>query len=198
MSDYPSDLPWLRSQARTRLDCQVDEVGSWIDRIGNCLHRSGIATAYLSPQRGSLLSNITVLENLWLPLAWHSPSPFPCDRLNRMIMDIVAKLPKGMPFNTLDWDSFLASYPDDLIIQQYYWAILLRAALLRPRCLVIDATWFFSAIPGDCCVAPDVMDALFGSAAWLVLGPYATPLAGHWNWAMLTASELSFACRSQP
>jgi hypothetical protein len=192
MTDISAGLPWLVPQLRSRLDCPADEVGLWIDRVCTIMQRAGVAHAYLSPQRGSLLSNITVLENLWLPLAWRKP--LSSQRVQRKLSALIDSLPGDTLFSSLDRDSFLRSYPDDLPSLHYCWAVLLRAALLSPRCLVIDAAWFFPLIPEECCVAPDVMEVVFGSAAWLAVVPYATTLAGPWDWTRVSADglELSF------
>jgi hypothetical protein len=176
-----------RSKPRWRLDCPAQDVGVWIDHLCDGLKRAGIDYAYLSPQRGSLLSNITVRENLWLPLAWRRP--FPPQRLDQGLRDLIANLSGVGALTALDCDSFLKAYPDNLPIHQYCLAILLRAALLRPRWLVIDAGWFFPPIPGEWCTPPALMDALFASAAWLTVAPHATTLAGPWNWTMVNCDD---------
>ena len=191
MTPISARLPWLVPQLRSRLDCPAHEVGLWIDRVCTTMLRAGIAYAYLSPQRGSLLSNITVYENLWLPLAWRKP--LSSQRLQRKLAALIDSLPGETPFGSQDGTSFFSAYPDDLPALQYCWAVLLRAALLSPRCLVIDAAWFFPAIPDECCVAPAVMEALFGPAAWLALVPYATTLAGPWDWTRVGVDDLKLA-----
>jgi hypothetical protein len=191
MTAISAGLPWLVPQLRSRLDCPADEVDLWIDRVCTMMHRAGTAYAYLSPQRGSLLSNITVYENLWLPLAWRKP--LSSQRLQRKLAALIDSLPGEIPFSSRDDTSFFSAYPDDLPTLQYCWAVLLRAALLSPRCLVIDAAWFFPVSPEESCVAPEVMEALFGSAAWLALVPYAATLAGPWDWTRISVDDLKLA-----
>jgi hypothetical protein len=191
MTAISAALPWLVPRLRSRLDCPAEKVGLWIDHLCLTMQRLEIAHAYLSPQRGSLLSNITVYENLWLPLAWHRP--LSSHRLERKLTALIESLPGETPFNILDEDSFLSAYPDDLTTHQYCWAVLLRAALLRPRCLVIDAAWFFPVIRAEGCAAPEVMETLFASAAWVTVVPYATTLAGCEDWTRIDLDDVRLA-----
>jgi hypothetical protein len=189
MSDLP---PWLRSQARSRLDCEAEDTNLWIDQLCQSLRQRKVRHSYLSRKQGSLLSNITIYENLWLPLAWRKPCS--AEQLNRQLTRLMDDL-AGKRAPVFERQAWLNSYPESLSPELYGWSILLRAALMRPHCLLIDPSWFFSPSPADCCGDPQVMETCFPEAAWLLLLPGEQSIADHWNWTRVSGDELRFSSR---
>lgn len=125
---------------RLWLPCPADQLDAELDRLCAGLRRRAIPYGYLSP-RAPLLANLTVMENLWLPQAWLG------GRSRRAVLLQVRELLDGV--ETGDWGSmvsenleaWLGQRPSQLSARDQEQVAVLRAALRRPRVVVLDPGW---------------------------------------------------------
>lgn len=153
-----------------------------IDRL--CAHWNGqpFVTAYLDAS-APFLENVSILENLWVPLAW---------RRRIRPAALVQRAQRLLPL--LGWDEadlrrLLACRPGDLSPPVIGRAVLLRAALAEPDWLLIEPGWFERPLLPPAQVS-GLVEALLGPCRWLLLWPQARqplPPAVSWNTIQLEA-----------
>ena len=147
-----------------------------IDALCRWWHQQPWRTAYLTAS-APFLENISMLENFWLPLAWRRATP-----LAQVLSRATRHLP-ALGWNQQDLQRLLACRPGDLPPQVLARAVLLRAALLDPAWVLIEASWFERSL-----LPPaqrfELTEQLLGASRWLLVGlqpemPLPAPVAWH-------------------
>jgi hypothetical protein len=143
---------------RLWLPCSAEAVPAELDHLCAWLRRKAVPYGYLSLQ-APLVTNLTVLENLWLPHAWRSG----CSR--QAVLKRLDSLQPGV-------DLPLDRRPAELTPLEVERLVVLRAALGRPRVVVVDPAWtnWTGAI------------SLLELATWWMPAPDLDPLMGAQGW----------------
>jgi ABC-type uncharacterized transport system ATPase subunit len=92
---------------------------------------------------GGLLSNINVLENLWLIPSWHN------SQSSAEILTNLQSILSQLNINEQNAAELLAARPANLSSTETRTALLLRALLLKPEVLLIDHDWFLGLKQAD-------------------------------------------------
>lgn len=110
------------------------------------------------------LENVSILENLWVPLTWRRP----------LAVAEVARRARqhlgALAWTEADLRRLLACRPGDLPPQVLTKAVLLRAALANPDWVLIEPNWFDQA-QASADALPGLMEGLLGGSRWLLLWP---------------------------
>jgi hypothetical protein len=122
--------------------CEAEQIDSQLDSFCLQSRRLNIPYGYLT-MRAPLISNVNVLENLWLPHAWlHGWRLSTVTERLQFILEcshLVDASPSTEAVRTLA--NWLHLRPADLQKPQCEAAVVLRAALASPSIVVIDPTW---------------------------------------------------------
>lgn len=134
-----------------------------VDRL--CAHWQSqpFHTAYLGVS-APFLENISILENLWLPLAFQR---------SLSVAEVArrAALQRHLfGWSELDLRHLLASRPGDLPAAVLGAAAVLRAALIDPDWVLIEPAWFARPLLGADHVL-SLLEQCLGKARWLLLWP---------------------------
>jgi hypothetical protein len=163
---------------RLWLPCSAEDVETELDRLCTWLRRRPIAYGYLTA-RAPLLSNLTVLENLWLPHAWR----WGCSRrlLLHRLHDLLPGLAgsEGMQTSLRDPSRWLACRPAELSPAESAAAVVLRAALGRPEVVLVDPSWLDW---------PPAI-ALLPTATWWLPAAEPPPIIEDQSWIRMPADE---------
>jgi len=160
---------------RLWLPCPDDAVNSELDRLCAWLRHHAVAYGYLSLQ-APLIANLTVLENLWLPQAWRSGIS------RRAVLKQLEELqerwgPTAINEAAADPVTWLQRRPSQLSPADLELAVVLRAALGRPKVVVLDPGW-----PGR-----SGRMALLEQASWWLPAPALEPWMQEQDWITMSA-----------
>lgn len=153
---------------RLRLPCSADAVPAELDHLCGWLRRQAVPYGYLSLQ-APLIANLTLLENLWLPHAWRSG----CSR--QAVLRRLEALAPGV-------DLGLQRRPATLAAEEVERLVVLRAALGRPRVVVVDPGWS----------SWDGVVGLLEAATWWMPAAELDPLLQAQGWITM---DFDAACR---
>lgn len=132
----------LLSSKRRWTHCSWDASDAAIDALCASCRQLRVAYGYLS-MRASLLSNISVLENIWLPHAWRFGSQL--DAIVARLKLISSQVNPGDRSPALmavrDLKEWLNLRPAQLQSHQIEAAVVLRACLGSPVVIIIDPAW---------------------------------------------------------
>ena len=153
---------WLGASKRVWIDCSSSYPAEEVDRVCTFLLQNQVTYGFLDSSPGSLVSNLTVIENLWLPVSWHrklSVKGFYL-KIDESAMCINEFIPD---FNTL-----LCLMPSELTLYQRNFIVLLRAFIMHPEALIISSSWF--SFLSDCqdYMFAEAMQSLFPVCSWLL------------------------------
>lgn len=134
-----------------------------VDRCCASWNRQPFSCTYLDAA-APFVENVSMLENLWLPLAW-SRGIRPAQVVSRAqpYLQPLGWSPQGLR-------RLLQCRPGDLSPPALARAVVLRAALSRPDWLLIGPAWFQQPLlPVQ--QGLDLLDALLGGCRWLLFWP---------------------------
>lgn len=177
----PFDAGWTPAQAaagaRLLLPLSGDGLAfeRQLDRLCAAWNHRPFSSSYLDAT-APFVENVSMLENLWLPLAWRRGIR-PGDVARRAL-----PLLPLLGWSADDLRRLLLSRPGDLPPPVLARALVLRAALARPDWLLIEPGWFARPLlPLETSIA--LLQALLGDARWLLFWPAGrTPLPASVNW----------------
>lgn len=169
------------SVQRIWLPCSAQAVDAELDLLCAWLRRRPIAFGYLSA-RAPLLSNLTVMENLWLPHAWRwgCSRELLFQRLRLLAPGVVD--PGGSEPSCRPLSAWLHARPAELSPDEVAYAVVLRAALGRPQVVVVDPSW----------LAWSLASALLQAATWWLPSPEPGPMMSDQPWISMNSEE---ACK---
>lgn len=174
MRALPRRLPrfaggWRPGQVAegARLALPLTNQGDAFDQAVNAVcaawNAQPFQTAYLT-STAPFLENVSILENLWIPLAWHRSQPLAeVIRRARRHLDLFG-------WSEQDLRHLLASRPGDLPVAVLGCAALLRALLMDPDWLLLEPGWFQRPLLGADHNLP-LLEAALGRTRWLLLWP---------------------------
>jgi hypothetical protein len=148
----------LAAPQRLWLPCAAEAVPAELDHLCAWLRRQAVPYGYLS-LHAPLVTNLTVLENLWLPHAWRSG----CSR--QSVLKRLEALQPGV-------DLRLDHRPAELTPLEVERLVILRAALGRPRVVVVDPAW----------TSWNGLMSLLELATWWMPAPQLEPLMETQGW----------------
>lgn len=179
--------PALAEARRYHLACDYSDIQRHLDRICAKLSRTKLSYGLLSAGENSLLANISVAENLWLPAAWRQR--IPAALLGQRLQGLIQHLPVDHRPDLATLTALMSARPGQLELRQRWLIVLLRAALVEPAWVVLDPDWLQpNAEPGPCMPAP-AMEALLGRASWIIPAGREQVLAGPWSWVRIERFE---------
>jgi ABC-type glutathione transport system ATPase component len=159
------------------LPCHGDAVNTELDRLCAWLGRHAVPYGYLSLQ-APLLTNLNVLENLWLPHAWRAGTSRRA--LQQRLQELLQRSGPvaGDEMAAQDPQAWLQRRPSQLSAAELEWAVVLRAALGRPRVVVLDPGWPISS----------VTMSLLEDASWWRPSPAPDPWMEQQGWITMGAA----------
>ena len=95
--------------------------------------------AVLDDCPGALISNISIMENLWLPQAWHGGLSFSkfCAQFDELVTALSPILPESL-HDLIDLTNIKSGM---MSVHQRKLVVLMRAALMKPEFLLIAPSW---------------------------------------------------------
>ncbi|GAA5785748.1 hypothetical protein GCM10007860_12810 [Chitiniphilus shinanonensis] len=165
---------------------EYDEIrrDNWLDTLA----RAGLA---LWPGRvasldgtGGLVNNLRVWENLILPAWYHHAEPLPA--LEESLLALFAEV--GIEAESAV--GICQSLPSALGREARQELALLRAALTRPCCIVIDGDWHTFLAYGRGLACRELFDRIAAQAAVFVVAAYPPPSTGFQRLEAVDASQL--------
>lgn len=134
-----------------------------VDHLCAFWYRQPFRTAYLTV-RAPFLENVSILENLWIPLAWQRSLPL------AEVARHASRHRDLFGWSEPDLRHLLASRPGDLPEPVLGCAVLLRALLSEPDWVLIEPGWFAKPLlPPSQGLA--LLEQGLGRARWLLLWP---------------------------
>lgn len=162
------------SPQRWWVPCAVEDQQERLDQLCAALIRARMVHGYLSSE-APLLTNLSVLENLWLSQAWRTGwTRRDCLRRLESVLAQHEACPDPDP-ELLGLRDCLSARPAELNPHRILCAAVLRAALGQPRVVVIDAAW---PLWGG------AMQVLM-PATWVLVADEAQPSSTAVNWIKL-------------
>lgn len=159
-----------------RLDADQEAFERQVDRLCRRWHAQAFSSSYLDGT-APFLQNLSMLENLTLPLAWRRGLTLP------LVLRRAQPYLESLGWSPRDLQRLCRCRPDDLSDAQRVRAVLLRAALAAPDWLLIDPGWFeHSPLPLPQLIG--LAEAVLGQSRWLLFWPASqVPLPGpvHWH-----------------
>ncbi|TJZ76143.1 hypothetical protein [Chitiniphilus eburneus] len=133
---------------------------------------------------GGLVNNLRVWENLILPAWYHHAEPLPAleDSLLALFAEVGIE-PDGAV-------GICQSLPSALGREYRQELALLRAALTRPFCLIIDGDWYTFLAYGRGLACRALFDRLAAQAVIFVVAAYPPPSTGFQRLEVVDASQL--------
>ena len=185
-----SFLEGILSHPRILFDCDHASYVVDVDSLVNLARGNRISVSVLDSQPAALISNISVFENLWTPLAWrYGCSPA---RLRSTLSELLDRVAPELCSPADDLYSLLHKRPNELSLFQRCSVILIRTLLLEPKLILLSSEWLGDLLVGEANLAllglthswfPHSTLAAFPSPA-LTCDPYFD------NWAKLSALSL--------
>jgi hypothetical protein len=156
---------------RLWLPCPIEAVNAELDRLCARLRRQAVAYGYLSLQ-APLVANLNLLENLWLPHAWRGGLSRRAVllRLEELLGPGGSKAAGAESLG--DPVAWLQRRPSQLSPAELELAVVLRAALGRPKLVVLDRGW-----PGR-----SASMALLEQTSWWLCAPELEPWMQAQDW----------------
>lgn len=181
-----SSFETLLSHPRVVFDCDHPSFGADLESLVNLAHVHRIPISVLDSQPAALISNITVFENLWTPLAWrYGCSPA---RLRSTLSELLDHVAPELCFSTYDLHSLLPKRPNELSLVQRCSVILIRALLLQPKLILLSPEWLADLLAAEM-NSPllDLMNSSFPQATLAALPSLALMHDPYFdNWAKLS------------
>lgn len=149
-----------------------DKTVDWLCRAWN---KQALVTTYLTGV-APFLENLTMLENIWLPLTWRRQTT-----LKQVMRKAESKL-SLFGWSQAELARLMQCRPGDLPHSVVGKAQLLRASLSDPDWVLIDASWFLTPhLPLEKSI--DILNNLLAKSRWLLFWPPETmPLPGGVVW----------------
>lgn len=165
MSTFSAVFDWRRPSQRVWIDCSCVNPSDELDHACHAFLKRGFSVAVLDDCPGALISNISIVENLWLPRAWHrdtSMSRFR-DRLGRLVSDLTPRLPEASP----DLSELLDCRPAELSSQQRRLVVFMRVVLINPEIVLLSPSWVSCLVDSSGEVLLKMMHLFLSDASWL-------------------------------
>jgi len=187
LSQPHQNKPALTKAIRYHLTCDSSDIQHYLDRICAKLSRAKLPYGFLSPGENSLLANISVAENLWLPAAWRQR--IPAALLGQRLQGLIQCLPVDHRPDLATLTALMSARPGQLVLRQRWLIVLLRAALVEPVWVVLDPDWLQPNVDPGPCMPASAMEALLGRASWIIPAGREQVLAGPWSWVRIEHFE---------
>lgn len=176
MNTSLSVFDWRQSSQRIWVDCPREKSSSELDRACQFFLKRGCRVAVLDDCPGDLISNISILENLWLPRAWcidPSMSHFG-DQLGMLVAEMSSILPEAFP----DLRDLLDCKPAQLSSEQRRLVVLMRVILMNPEVVLLSSSWVPWLLDSSGKVLLKMMNLFLSDASWLAFDEIEPSLDG--------------------
>lgn len=182
MTSLSDVFEWRHSSRRIWVDCSGFQSSDHLDRVCQILLKRGFGVVVLDDCPGALISNISILENLWLPQAWcrHTSSAHFRLGLSKLDDVIAPMLPQSWPALT----DLLLLRPGQLSSQQRSLVVLLRAVLMEPELVLLSSDWISGLVDSFGHTLMEMMHLLLSRPSWLAfdeLEPMVDGLSTGWT-----------------
>ena len=150
---------------RLYIECEDATVQAVFDKLCRCLVIRGVPFSFLSPVEGNLISNISVAENICLPLIWHCRGELEeVENRIKEFLTVISSIHKVEEERILE---ILQARPYELGLYEHDLALILRVFIRKPKVIVIDPEWFM-AINSSIWHSCELLSILFGQLVWIV------------------------------
>lgn len=179
------------SHSRVLIDCGNASCADAMDNLVKLCRMHQIGVSVLDSRASSLISNISVFENLWIQSAWHNGcSPV---RLRTILSELLDLVTPELFDAQEELYGLLHKRPSELSPYQRCSVVLLRAMLIKPRLVVISSEWLADLMgseknPGFL----EIMDVFFPQSTLVAFPSPALMGALYFNdWARLSTLRVT-------
>lgn len=130
---------YRQSSQRIWVDCSGCNPIDEMDRCCQLFQSNDCRVAVLDDSPGALISNISIMENLWLPQAW--PGGLSLSEFRTQFEELVTALLPILPESLHDLIDLTNIKPGMLSVHKRKLVVLMRAALMKPEFLLIAPSW---------------------------------------------------------
>lgn len=181
MTRFSDLFEYRQSSQRIWVDCSGCNPIDEMDRYCQLFHSHDCCVAVLDDSPGALISNISVMENLWLPQAW--PGGLSLKKFRNQFDELVTALLPVLPESLHDLIDLTNIKPGMLSVHQRKLVVLMRAALMKPELLLIAPSWVSALThPSDNLLSQAMHLSLY-RATWLAfdeINPSSNSLGTVW------------------
>lgn len=150
---------------RIWVDCSGSKTSEELDRVCKLFLKQGISVAVLDDFPGALISNVSNLENLWLPQACRRDLSM--SLFQGQISDLIETLSPMLPDMYPDLRDLLSRRPGQLSTEQCRLVILMRTVLMNPEFVLLSPAWISGLADSFGQVLLRMMHSLLPRATWL-------------------------------
>ena len=160
MFAHLTSLEKLVSYSRVLVDHENVGHADEIDNLITMARMHQISVSVLDSNSASLISNISVFENLWIQSAWMDGcSPI---RLRSILSELLGRVNPELGYCQQSLACLLNKRPSELSVDQRCSIVLIRAMLAKPRLVLLKSEWLVSMLVFEQNVALlDSMDIFF-------------------------------------
>jgi len=165
VTDFSSAFECRLASQRIWVDCSGANPTDELDRVCRIFLRQGLCVAVLDDCPGALISNISILENLWLPHAWHhglSRSQF-----QAQLAGLVDVMSPFLSKSVSDMCELLRRRPGEVSPQQRSLVVLMRAVLMSPELVLLSSAWISGLVDSSGQMLLKMMHNWLSTASWL-------------------------------